>query len=1007
MFIALFGGVHAMTGSTRPALCSAVLHLAALALFPLGAGASDQGDAAAEVDASRGVCVILEKIAEAHQELVGHLARETEWTFLFQANSPEAVQDAYEFAHEKKWLGTRVFIEPGKRQSIHLGDNLADLVLVPVDSDAIPTVEILRVLRPGGVARLGDREVIKPIPKGIDSWTHPYHSPDNNPQSRDQLARAPYLTQFLGSPLFSPMPEVTVAAGGRIFRACGHIAHKKNQNEQLNTLFCTNAYNGSILWTRPLTEGFMIHRNTMVATPNVLYLADNVSCKRIDTRTGETIDEIVISHPDTDGPVWKWMALVDGTLYALVGGKETPIHTQPSDTPGLGHWPWGMWEGHDYADPESSFGFGRTFLAIDPVSKKVLWAHREEEPLDSRAVCMIDGRIFAYCPEKFLTCLSATDGKTVWKNSDADLLEAMGPNARAQHYVTGYATQTYMKVGAKHLFFAGPQRARLVVASTEDGRLLWTKDRGNLQIVLRDDGIYAAGAQDTDSGFKFSYDGDVLAKFTQRRACTRATGTVDSIFFRANGGTVRVETATNSAKHIAPMRPPCQDGVIISDGHLYWGPWMCGCQLSTYGHVGLGPAGDFDFRPGLSDERLLVQVDDPTDIEPLDGAADWPACQGDSRPSMTTKTAIPEAVQQKWTFQLANSAFPTAPITACGLVFFADRTGVVYAVDAESGEQVWMSYTAGPIYFPPAYWKSRLYVGAADGRVYALEAKSGKKLWTFQAAPANQRIPVYGNLISRWPVAGGVVAEDGVVYAAAGMAHYDGIHVYALDAITGEVKWYNDTSGSISDVTDSGVSLQGELFLRDGELRFLGGGAYEFARYDLKSGKCLNQPHDQPNSRFHTAFYAYYPEYGKYVTLEHTLPDGRELVYDASYEGSRHSDLSLLEPLPKGAPKAYKVASRWMHQRRGAPERKRVWTVPAGPCYNAFVVGAKHLLAAGHAGPDDMTTSALAAINLETGKIDWLEKLPGAVVKSSLAVDSDGRMFVTLTDGRVVCYAPK
>ena len=49
--------------------------------------------------------------------------------------------------------------------------------------------------------------------------------------------------------------------------------------------------------------------------------------------------------------------------------------------------------------------------------------HREEEPLDSRAVCLIDGRIYAYCPEKFLTCLSAEDGKPVWKNSDADLLE--------------------------------------------------------------------------------------------------------------------------------------------------------------------------------------------------------------------------------------------------------------------------------------------------------------------------------------------------------------------------------------------------------------------------------------------------------------------------------------------------------------------------------------------------------------------------------------------------------
>ncbi len=984
----------------RPVTSSAIaiLALAVFASFGSRIHAAEGTDVITEVGASRGICVVLEKVADPHQDLVKRLARDTEWTFLFQASSKEAVQGAYEFAHEKKLLGTRIFIEPGSSEAIHLGNNLADLVLVPADAATVPMAEVLRVLRPGGVARFGQREVTKPIPEGLDSWSHPYHLPDNNPQSKDQMARAPYLTQFLGGPMFSPMPQVTVAAGGRIFRACGHIAHKKNQNEQLNTLFCINAYNGSILWTRPLTEGFMIHRNTMVATPDVLYLADNESCKLIDTRTGETLDEIVLKHPEADGPVWKWMALVDGTLYVLSGGKEAPIRTQPSETPGLGHWPWGMWDGHDYSDPETSFGFGRTFLAIDLESKEVLWSHREEKPLDSRAVCMIDGRIYAYCPEKFLACLSAEDGKPVWKNSDADLLEAIGPNTRAQHYITGYATQTYMKAGPKHLFFAGPQREKLVVASTEDGRLLWTKDRGNLQLVLRDDGFYAAGAQDTDTGFKFSYDGDVLAKFTQRRACTRATGTIDSIFFRANGGTVRVDAATNSAKHIAPMRPPCQDGVIISDGHLFWGPWMCGCQLSAYGHIGLGPAGDFDFRPGLDAARLAADVDDPANVEAF----------SDSAGSITTSNEIPGAVQQKWSYELADAAFPTAPITAGGLVFFADRNGVVHAVDAEAGEPIWKTFTAGPIYFPPAYSNNRLYVGSADGRVYALEAATGKRLWTFQAAPASQRIPVYGKLISRWPVAGGVVVEDGVVYAAAGMAHYDGIHVYALDGISGDVKWCNNSSGTISEVTDGGVSLQGELFVRDGELRFLGGGAYEFARYDIKSGKCLNQPHDKPNSRFHTAFYAYYPEYGKYVTLEHTLSDGRELAYDASYEGSQHGELALWEPLPKGTPKPFKAASRWgfQHHRRGAPKRKHVWVIPAGPRYNAFVVGTDKLLAAGHVGADDQTTSALAAISLETGKIVWSEKLPGAAVKSGLALDSAGRVFLTLVDGGVVCYGP-
>lgn len=970
---------------------------------PCGEPASDT----AQFSSPRGICAVLGAIGEDRREQLIRSAGATEWTFFFQASNPEEIDTARRFAIDRGILGTRVFIEPAPLCSIHLANNLADLLFTSGDSPT-PEAEILRVLRPGGVAHVGDRQVVKPMPEGTDAWSHPYHTPDNNTLSTDRLARAPYLTQFMAEPMFSPMPEVTVAAGGRVFKACGHIAHKKNQNQQLNTLLGINGYNGTILWTRPLAEGFMIHRNTMIATPEVLYLADDVSCKVIDAATGKTLDEIVVDLPQADGPVWKWMALVDGVLYAIVGGKEVAIHRQPSDTPGLGHWPWGMWEGHDYANPETNFGFGRTILAMDPKSKKVLWAHREELPLDSRGVCMADGKIYAYCPEEFLICISAETGKTLWKNDQADLLAAIGPNGKAQHYITGYATTTYIKCNDNRLFFAGPQRQKLVVASAADGRLLWTKDRGNVQIVLRDDGFYAAGAQDADASFKFSYEGDILARLPHRRACTRATGTIDSIFFRASGGTVRVDVATNVANHIAPMRPPCQDGVLVSDGHLYWGPWMCGCQLSAYGHIALGPAGDFNFRPGLGGERLTVESPAGGAIEALPpGDASWTSYQGDCARSMVSKVEIPARVSKAWEYALPNRAFPTAPIACGGRVFLADRNGLVRALDAKTGGLVWETFTAGPVYFPPEAWENRLYVGSADGRVYALEAATGKRLWTFQAAPANQRIPVYGKLISRWPVAGGVVVDRGTVYAAAGMAHYDGVHVYALDAASGRVKWYNDTSGKISDVTGAGVSLQGELAIRGGELRFLGGGAYEFARYDLADGKCLNEPRDEPSSLFHTAFYAYYPEYGKYVSLEYALPGGEELVYDASYEGSRHSELALLGPLPAGAPRTVKVASRWQSQRRGETVRKTIWKHEPGLRYNSFAIGQKNLLAAGHAGEDDQTGSSLAAIELATGKVLWKQDLSGAVVKAGTAVDREGRILVALRDGKVLCYAGK
>ena len=988
-----------------------VLFCAACITASHAASVSAEAESAlGRIGIDQGICGVLGLPEVGGANAVVGVASGSELTVYFQSPRPQEVAAVRKAAAAAGLLGRRVFADQGDLGRVHLADNLAGAVFVASSAEkAVSEKELLRVLHPRGKAIVGGREIVKPFPEGVDSWSHPYHGPDNNPQSTDQLAKAPYLTQFLADPKFSPMPQVSVAAGGRIFRAFGHIAHKANQNAVLNTLIGVNAYNGTILWKRALPEGYMIHRNTMIATPDILYMADHQSCKLIDAATGEVKDEIVVPEELSDGPVWKWMALVDGVLYALVGNEEDKQSTQPSKTPGLGHWPWGMWQGHDYKDPKTAFGFGRTFLAIDPKTKKTLWSHREEEYADSRGVCMRSGRIYFYCPGKFLGTLDAKNGKALWKNDDAKLLEAIGENARAQHYVTGYSTTTYIKCNDDYLFFAGPQRNRFVVVSAKDGYVLWQKDHGNFQLVLRDDGIYAAGPQQRApnadvTGYKLAYEtGDVIAQLPMRRACTRATGSIDSVFFRASGGTVRIDTATDQANHIAPMRPPCQDGVLISDGNLYWGPWMCGCQLSFYGHICLTSGSDFDYRPGLDDSRLeesAADLDQNLDILP----GDWPTYQADNRRSAVSDVAIPQKVTRSWNFEVPSRGFPTAPVTAGGLVFFGDRTGTVRALEASSGKLRWQASTGGAICFPPAIAKGRLFVGSADGRVYAFAAATGQPLWTFRAAPAHRWIPVYGQLISTWPVAGGVVVQDDVVYAAAGIAHYDGTHVYALDAVSGAVKWYNDTSGTISEKMNHGVSLQGELSIRDGALRFSGGGVHEEARYDLATGKCLNAPNDAPRSTFHTAFYPYFPEYGKYVCLDHPLADGRLLGYDVTYEGSWTGNLQLLPALPAGTNRPPKPLSRWGVQRRRGEKAKPLWQHAPGWRFNSFAVTDDLLLAAGHTGPDGKESSCLGALRIKDGSTVWVEKLPGPVVKGGTAMNHKGQIFVALENGQVLAF---
>src|SRR5262249_4262238 len=159
----------------------------------------------------------------------------------------------------------------GDLRRLHLADDLADAVVVGPGAN-VPAPELLRVLRPGGKALLGQKEVVKPFPDGVDEWTHPYHGPDNNPQSADRRLRRPYLTHFLAEPWYCPLPEMSVVSAGRIFKAFGDRSSARPQEALINTLLAMNAFNGTILWRRALAPGFMIHRNTFIATPETLFL---------------------------------------------------------------------------------------------------------------------------------------------------------------------------------------------------------------------------------------------------------------------------------------------------------------------------------------------------------------------------------------------------------------------------------------------------------------------------------------------------------------------------------------------------------------------------------------------------------------------------------------------------------------------------------------------------------------------------------------------------------------
>jgi outer membrane protein assembly factor BamB len=436
---------------------------------------------------------------------------------------------------------------------------------------------------------------------------------------------------------------------------------------------------------------------------------------------------------------------------------------------------------------------------------------------------------------------------------------------------------------------------------------------------------------------------------------------------------------------------------------------MCGCALSIYGNVCLAPVGHAEADVATDDAQPEPGDGDRTQVERFEiEPDDWPTYLGDNQRSSVTQIAINKKVQHHWTFRPPSADRITAPVTAGESVFFGDDSGILWALRAKDGAVRWKAYTGGAIFFPPAIWRGRLFAGSSDGYVYAIEAATGRRLWRFRAAPLERRIPVYGKLISTWPLAGGVVVAEGrassggansggVVYAAAGIADYDGTYVYALDAITGKVIWCNDSSGTISQTVRSGISLQGSLSVQGDELRFCGGTVYPTARYNLRTGQCLNQPSEQIQSRRPSAFSAYYPRYGQFMSLSHRLADGSVLSYQASPQGDRHTRLALLKPKSVSKPGSNSTAVR-----RVAPQQTSVWQDGSGRRFNAFVISPTVLLAASQdAGGEH---PALSAIDIGTGRQIWQEQLTARAVKGGLAVNHHEQIFISLAGGQLHCY---
>jgi outer membrane protein assembly factor BamB len=984
---------------------------------PAAADEAQVKDALAKIGAGKGIVVLVGDAGD----LAPDLAKQSEWTFFVQQPKEQA-DKLRRVLDQAGLLGNRVYVHDGV-QALYLADDLADAVILPA-GDGPPGSEVLRVLRPEGKAFSGAKTQTKPFAKGTDEWSHPYRAPDNNPQSQDTVMKRPFMTHYMVEPWYCPLPMQSVVSGGRVFKVFGDRSSAKPQEPLVNKLLCMNAFNGTVLWQRDLSPGFMIHRNTLIATPDTLYLGDDKSCKLIDAVTGKIRDEIIVPADKSDGPTWKWMALENGILYAMVGEKETSDEPLKGDRIRGAGWPW--WKIQQY-----KFGFGKNLLAFDPNTKKVLWHHREQEPIDSRGMAMLKGRIYCTSEGKFLACLDAKNGKVIWKNTSKDLLDAIGTTKGAQHWLLGFASTAYLKASEDALFFAGPSRPLLVAASTKDGKLLWKKDcsvkdgdlpteGGNVQLVIRPEGLYALGQARTNSlnsSFKLNpLTGEVLATFPGRDRCTRATGCFDTIFTRGGkgGSTAAFDVSSTEPRMglISPMRPACQDGVVTAHGYLFWGPWMCRCDMTQLGVISLGPGGKFDYTAKATDVDRITHYPGGPHLPGHDEKESWPTYRRDNSRSVVISDSVPEKIELKWTWTPKSATLPTAPIVSWKQVLFGGQDGIVRSLDLASGELNWSAYTGGPIKYPPAAWEHHAYVGSGDGYVYCF-SDSGRTVWRFRMAPVERVIPVYGTLSSTWPVGGGVVVEDrtpkiengriedrGVVYAAAGISNHDGTHVFALDAMTGKIKWQQHSSAYKDDdqLPMGGVSVQGPLLLHNDAIHFASGNTPPIASFATKDGKFT--PSEASRGK------DLYVRNGKVLGSGYPLywrPEDDQFL--STMELETPAGLLVLG-MPQNNPAG--VSELRMAPKNAGPKAKNLWSNPVFQEIAAVAIAKNAIVVTGlnrDKKDAQKIDAGIVALDPADGKMLWRHNLPGVPTAWGLAIASRGSdLVVTLMDGRVMAF---
>jgi len=97
--------------------------------------------------------------------------------------------------------------------------------------------------------------------------------------------------------------------------------------------------------------------------------------------------------------------------------------------------------------------------------------------------------------------------------------------------------------------------------------------------------------------------------------------------------------------------------------------------------------------------------------------------------------------QLRWRRELAEPCYYSAPLYHQGMIYLATAAGMLWKLDAASGELVWQLSDLGAFYGSPMIAGQRLFIGNNHGQLFAINIDSAEILTTYQVGRDIQTTP--------------------------------------------------------------------------------------------------------------------------------------------------------------------------------------------------------------------------------------------------------------------------